>query len=170
MKRPSLYPSHVAARVSGRLITSARQGFALVEIAISVALLGLVSASALVTLISLNKNAVSTRLMTTVREVVQRNIETAVGVPWTSSSTPSILAITSATGSSWDEGISGNNPIPIYISRDGTSKITGTLVRIVTSEPNTPSADIRRVTFRLNYALYGRNLSYEMTTIRAMDK
>ena len=44
------------------------------------------------------------------------------------------------------------------------------LLRIVTAEPNTLSADIRRVTFRLSYMIYGRNLSYELTTIRAKDQ
>lgn len=142
----------------------------LVEVAVSIALLGLVFATVLGTLIILNRNAISTRLMTNVREIVQRNIETAMGVPFTSTSVPAILAITSSSGVAWDEGISGNNPVSIYTSRDSTQKMTGTLFRIVTAEPNLPSANIRRVTFRLNYTLYGRNLAYELTTIRASDQ
>jgi hypothetical protein len=145
-------------------------GLTFVEVAVSVALLGLVFATVLGTLIVLNRNASGTRLMTNVREIVQRNIETAVGVPFTTTSVPSILALTSASGQTWDEGIAGNNPVSIYTSRDGTMKITGALLRIVTAEPNTLSADIRRVTFRLSYTLYGRNLSYELTTIRAKDQ
>jgi hypothetical protein len=108
--------------------------------------------------------------MTNAREIVQRNIETAVGVPFSTANVPSILAITSASGSTWDEGVAGNNPVTLYASRDGTMKVTGTLLRIVTAEPNTLSADIRRVTFRLSYVIYGRNLSYELTTIRAKDQ
>ena len=145
-------------------------GLTLVEIAVSVALLGLVFATVLGTLIILNRNAASTRLMTNVREIVQRNIEAAVGVPFTASNVPSILAITASNGEAWDEGISGNNPVSIYTSRDATTKITGTLLRIVTAEPNSLTADIRRVTFRLNYTFYGRNLSYELATIRAKDQ
>jgi hypothetical protein len=145
-------------------------GLTLVEIAISVALLGLVFATVLGTLIILNRNAASTRLMTNVREIVQRNIEAAVGVPFTASNIPSILAITASNGAAWDEGISGNNPVSIYTSRDSTTKITGTLLRTVTAEPNSLNADIRRVTFRLDYAFYGRNLSYELATIRAKDQ
>lgn len=170
MRRNPHGSNHVEARSFCPRPACAAAGFALIEIAVSVALLGLVSAGGLAALITLNKNAVSTRLMTNVREVVQRNIETAIGVPFTSTSVPSILVLTPSSGSAWDEGVAGNNPVPIYISRDGTSNITGTLLRIVTDEANTPGADIRRVTFRLNYTLYGRNLSYEMTTIRAMDK
>ncbi len=142
----------------------------LVEVTVSVALLGLVCATALGTLTILNKNAVSTRLMTNAREVVQRNIETAIAVPFTSANVPAILAITPSSGVAWDEGIAGNNPVTIYTSRDGTMKMTGTLLRIVTAEPNAVSGDIRRVTFRLNYTLYGRNLSYQLTTIRANDQ
>ena len=145
-------------------------GLTFVEIAISVALLGLVFATTLGTLIILNRNAASTRLMTNAREIVQRNIETAVGVPFTAASIPSILALTSSNGQAWDEGVAGNDPVSIYSSRDGTMKITGALLRIVTAEPNSLSADIRRVTFRLTYTLYGRNLSYELTTIRAKDQ
>lgn len=148
------------------------QGMTLVEIAIGVALLGLIAAAAIATLMILNKNAVSTRLMTNVREIVQRNIETAVGVPFTSASVPTILATTPVGGTAWDDGT--GDPVPIYTSRDypsaGAMKMTGTLLRIVTAEPNALSADIRRVTFRLNYTLYGRNLSYQLTTIRAKDQ
>ena len=146
------------------------RALALVEVAVSVALLGLVFATALGTLTILNKNAVSTRLMTNVREIVQRNIETAVAVPFTSANVPAILALTSSSGVAWDEGISGNDPVTIYTSRDGTMKMTGTLLRIVAAEPNAVSGDIRRVTIRLNYTLYGRNLSYQLTTIRANDQ
>jgi prepilin-type N-terminal cleavage/methylation domain-containing protein len=55
------------------------RGMTLVEIAIGVAVLGLVAAAAIATLMVLNKNAVSTRIMTNAREIVQRNIEGAVG-------------------------------------------------------------------------------------------
>lgn len=150
-------------------------GLTLVEIAVSIALLGLVFVTAAGSLIGLNKHAVGTRLMTNVREIVQRNIETAVAVPFTSASVPPILVLTSTSGVNWDDG--AGNPVPIYKSRDwndntdtGSTKITGTLLRIVTAEPNSLSADIRRVTFRLNYTLYGRNLSYELTTVRANDQ
>jgi type II secretory pathway pseudopilin PulG len=153
-----------------RLRLHSSRALTLVEVTVSVAVLGLVFATALGTLTVLNKNAVSTRLMTNVREIVQRNIETAVAVPFTSANVPAILALTSSSGVAWDEGIAGNDPVTIYTSRDGTMTMTGTLLRIVAAEPNAVSGDIRRVTFRLNYTLYGRNLSYQLTTIRANDQ
>lgn len=142
----------------------------LVEVAIGGALLALVAATAMGTLTVLNKNAVSTRIMTNGREVVQRNIEAAIATPFSTTNVPSILATTSASGSTWDDDGGGDNKVAIYTDRSGTASVLGVLTRIVTKEPNSLGADIRRVTFRLNYTLYGRNLSYEMTTIRAMDK
>ena len=144
------------------------QGMTLVEIAIGLAVLGLVAAAAIATLMVLNKNAVSTRIMTNAREIVQRNIEGAVGAPFTSTSIPTILG--TATGTVWDDDGGGDNLETIYTSRDGTTKITGTLLRTVQTEANAVGADIRRVTFHLDYSLFGRPMSYEMTTIRAMDK
>ncbi len=145
-------------------------GMSLVEIAIAVALLGLVVTAAIATLITLNKNAVGARVMTSAREVVQRNIETAIGVPFNSSTEPNILKVTTTTGGElWDDA-GGTSPVNIYASRDGTTSITGTLKRLVVAEPNPVSADLRRVTFNLDYTMYGRKLSYQMSTIRAMDR
>ena len=146
----------------------------LVEIAIGAAVLGLVAATAIACLTILNKNALSSRIVSSAREIVQRNIEAAVGSPFTTTSPPSngILNLTTASGAVWDES-GGSNPVTIYTSRDGTATITGTLTRTVVAEPNAvpaPTPDIRRVTFRLDYTLLKRPLSYEMTTIRAVDK
>jgi type II secretory pathway pseudopilin PulG len=142
----------------------------IVEIAMGVAILGIVAASALASFITLNKNAVRTRIMTNAKEVVQRNIETATGLPFTTTSAPTILAMTTTSGAIWDDDGGGDNVITIYTSRDGTQKVTGTLKRIVTAEPNTANADLRRVTFHLDYSIFGIPASYEMTTIRALDK
>jgi hypothetical protein len=142
----------------------------IVEIAIGITLLGLIAAAAIAALSILNKNAASTRVMSNAREIVQRNIEAAMGSPFTSSNEPDILKTTGANGSPWDD-TGGSNPVTVYSSRDGTGPtVQGTLTRTVTAEANTPSADIRRVKFRLSYTLFSRPMSYEMTTIRAMDK
>ena len=142
----------------------------IVEIAMGMAILGIVAAGALASFITLNKNAVRTRIMTNAKEVVQRNIENAVGLPFTTSSTPAILATTASSGALWDDEGDGDNLITIYTSRDGTQKVTGTLLRIVRPEPNSASADVRRVTFHLDYSIFGIPASYEMTTLRAPDK
>lgn len=145
-------------------------GISLVEIAIAVALLGLVVTTAITTLMALNKNAFSTRVMSSAREVVQRNIEAAIGVPFNSSSEPNILKFTTAPGGDpWDD-TGGAQPVTIYGNREGSAPLTGTLKRSVTSETNSVGADLRRVTFNLTYNLYGHDISYQMSTIRAMDR
>ncbi len=141
----------------------------LVEIAIAVALLGLVAAGAIASLIALNKNAVSTRVMSSAREIVQRNIEAAMGAPFSSTVEPDILTKTSSQGVAWNDDGSGN-PVAVYTSRDGKTVITGSLKRAVVAQANSASADLRRITFHLDYILFGRNLSYEVTTVRAMDR
>lgn len=167
-KRIWLGPITADRRKLPRLKRPGEEGLTIVESAIAVAVLGIVAASAIATLLTLNRYAVSTRLMTNAREIVQRNIECAAGAPFTSTSVPAILA--TANNAVWDDDGGGDNLETIYTSRDGTSKITGTLLRTVTAESNSAGADIRRVKFHLNYLLSGRSLSYEMTTIRAMDK
>jgi hypothetical protein len=142
----------------------------IVEIAIGAGLLALVATGAFASLIVLNRNAVRTRIMTNAKEIVQRNIESAVGLPFTSASVPPILATTSMSGAIWDDDGGGDNLETIYISRDGSQKMTGTLLRTVRPEPNAANADVRRVTFHLDYSLFGKAASYEMTTIRAPDR
>ena len=172
------YTHHTKARhlVKGEFRRRCREsGVTLVEIAIAVALLGLVASAAIATLMVLNKNAVSTRLMTNANEIVQRNIERAVAVPFNSASIiPSILAFTGSGGVPWDDA-GGSGLVTIYTSRDGTgTPVQGTLTRTVTAEPNMPlaifPADIRRVKFRLSYTLFGRQMGYELTTLRAVDQ
>ena len=145
----------------------AQSGLTIVEIAIAVAVIGLLAASAFTTLATLNKSASSTRLMTNVVEIVQRNIETAQGASFTSTNIPPILGF--ATNAIWDDDGGGDDLVTIYSTRNGMAVVKGTLLRTVTAEPNAAGADIRRVTFRLNYTISGRNLSYEMTTLRAKD-
>jgi Tfp pilus assembly protein FimT len=149
-------------------------GTTLVETSIAIALLGLIAATALATLVILNKNAASARIMTGAREIVQRNIESAVGSAFTTNSLPpnGILNLTGTNGAVWDEN-GGTSPVTIFTNRDGTATVTGTLTRTVVAEPSAvpaPTPDIRRVTFHLDYSLFGRAMSYEMITLRAVDK
>jgi hypothetical protein len=51
----------------------------------------------------------------------------------------------------------------------GTQLVQGTLTRIVTAVANADSADIRRITFRLDYTLRGRPYTYQLSTMRAID-
>jgi hypothetical protein len=148
--------------------TRGEAGLTIVESAIAVAILAIVVTAATAMLLALNRNATAGRVMANAREVVQRNIEVAEASPFTADSVPPILSL--ATAQVWDDDGGGDNQETLYLNRDGTSKITGTLLRTVATETNSAGADIRRVTFHLDYSLFGRATSYEMTTIRALDK
>ncbi len=53
---------------------------------------------------------------------------------------------------------------------DGTTTtVPGTLWRIVTAVPNVDGAQIRNITFRLDYTYLSRPYSVQMVTERAID-
>jgi hypothetical protein len=110
------------------------------------------------------------RTLTCARAVVQRNIDTAMGVPFTSALQPTILAITSASGAVYDDDGGGDNLVNIALMRDGTTGwLKGTLTRTVVAEANAEGADIRRITFSVSYIYRGRPYSFAMTTLRTLD-
>jgi hypothetical protein len=117
----------------------------------------------------LNGKAAAMRILNNARAVVQRNLDTAMGVPYSTSSIPAILATTSASGSSWvDDGANGLENI-VYL-RDGvTPLVQGTLTRTVVSEPNTMNQALLRITFQLTYTYRKHSYSYSMTSLRAPD-
>jgi type II secretory pathway pseudopilin PulG len=144
----------------GALRPRGQSGMTIVEIAVGIAVLALVSATALTSVTSLNRNAVSTRVMENAREVVQGDIETAIGTPFSTTSIPSAWAI----------GTTTSTPL-IYSSRNDKTvgAITGTMTHVVTAEANTLGGNIRRLKTTLSYTLFKRNFTYDMTTLRASD-
>lgn len=146
-------------------------GVSLVEVVIAVVLLAIVSVGAIQAMVLMNRKAAATRVMTTAKEVVQRNVEVAMTAPFTATNVPAILGTTSSSGVIWDDDGGAANTVALLTSRDGANVlVSGTLRRIVVAEPNALSADIRRVTFRINYTLFNRAMSYEIATIRAQDR
>src|SRR5260221_12095038 len=73
-------------------------GLALVEVIVALSLLTLVIVSSTQAFIQANRESAIMRLMTAARGIVQRNIDTALTVAWTSSLEPGILALTPSTG------------------------------------------------------------------------
>jgi len=111
-------------------------------------------------LILTNNRAAAMRTVNNARAVVQRNIDTALGVPFAAGATPpTILAIGSDTSS-----------VPIVVSRSGTDTVvSGMLTRTVAAETNPAAADIRRVTFQVAYTYRSRPYGVTMTTFRSTD-
>ena len=145
-------------------------GFSLVQVMIATAIIVIVGLSSVQALVMMNRKASVMRTFSNARAVVQRNIDTAMGVPWTLTLEPPILALTSATGSVYDDDGGGDNQVNIALLRSGTTAlIKGTLTRIVVAEPNPDGAVLRRITFRLNYNYRGRPYNFAMSTLRTQD-
>lgn len=127
-------------------------------------------AAGMMALVQVNNKAVAMRTLNNARAIVQRNIDTALGVPFSTSQQPAILAITSTSGAVYDDDGGGDNLVTIAVPKSAAgTTVRGTLTRIVTAEANSDGADIRRVTFRLNYTIRGRAYAVEMTTLRGSD-
>ena len=117
----------------------------------------------------LNARASAMRIFNNARAVVQRNIDTAVGVPYTTAAVPAILATTTAGGSVWVDDGANNLENVVYLSNGTSTLVQGTLTRTVVAEPNSESQALLRVTFQLSYTYRKRNYSYSMKTLRAPD-
>lgn len=146
------------------------RGFTFVELMVATGVIVIAGIVGVQSLAALDNKAAAMRILNNARAVVQRNIDTAMGVPYTSASVPAILATTPATGTVYDDDGSGNNLVNVVFMRNGTSTlVTGTLLRTVVAEPNSQSQALLRVTFKLTYTYRKHTYSYSMTTLRAPD-
>ncbi len=160
-------PCPTATRMLRR---SGAAGIALVQVIIAMGMIALCGAAGLRALIEMNRKAAAMRTLAQARAIVQRNIDSAVGVSFDATNAPTVLTITGTTGSTYDDDGGGDNQVNVSVGRSGIGAVVkGTLTRIVTAVANPDNADIRRVTFRLNYNFGSKPYSYEMVTIRARD-
>ena len=145
-------------------------GFSLVQALIGMAVIVIAGMASVEALILTNQRAASMRTANNARAIVQRNIDVALGVPFTTTNVPAVLATTVSGGVQYDEDGDGDPTVKVVVTRNGTgSVVTGQLYRTVVAEGNPASADIRRVTFRLNYTYRSRPYSVSMTTLRTND-
>ena len=138
---------------------------------VAVSILALVIMSSITGLLMANREAAAYRALSAARLVVERNIETALAVTYDATTTPAILATTTATGSVYDDDGGGDNLVNLLVQDTAGTNIVlkGTLTRIVVAEPNAQNSPIKRITFRLNFTFRGRPYATEMTTLRAID-
>jgi type II secretory pathway pseudopilin PulG len=142
----------------------------LLEVMVAAAVLVMTAVGATHALLTANRLAAASRVLTGARAVVQRNIDTALTVTFSQASQPAILAITPAAGTVYDDDGGFDNTIQIAVQDNGGIVVaTGTLTRIVMAVANSDGADIRQVTFRLDYSYGGRNQSVSMSTMRSID-
>ncbi len=153
-----------------RRIRPGEGGFTLTEVVVAMAVSIILGVVVVLSLLSAQKFAASTRVATDARVILQRNIDTALGVKFTSVDTPGILAITGSDGEVYNgEGVGSPTSIPIITTSGSNTLVSGTLTRIVTAYSNSEFAVIRKVTFRLDYEFQGRSTSVSMSTLRSQD-
>src|ERR1700689_3947676 len=84
------------------------QGFTLVELMVATAVIVIVGIAGVQALSIMNSKAAAMRILNNARAAVQRNIDTAMGVPYTTAAVPAILATTPAPGSIYVDSGTGN--------------------------------------------------------------
>lgn len=145
-------------------------GVLLAEAMVAAGILTMVIVGATHAMLTANRIAAASRVRTGARAVIQRNIDTALTVTFSQNSLPTILAITPSSGQVYDDDGGFDNTIQIAVQDNGTMVVaTGVLTRTVTAVPNSDSADIRQITFRLDYTYKGRAQSISMSTMRSID-
>ena len=145
-------------------------GVLLAEAMVAAGVLALVIVGGGQALLTANRLAAASRVLTGARAVIQRNIDTALTATFTQATVPAILAITPAAGQVWDDDGGFDNTIQIAVQDNGTLIVaTGVLTRTVTAVANTDNADIRLVTFNLTYTYKGRTDTVFMSTMRSID-
>ena len=149
-------------------------GIALIELLVALVLLTVIIVSSTQALVQTNRQSAGQRTLTAARGVVQRNIDTALTVGWNFASEPAIIALTSASGTPYDDDAAPasntDGVVQIAVMEDGTTAtVPGILTRTVTAVVNPDGAQVRRVTFRLNYNYLSRPYAVQMSTLRAID-
>lgn len=153
-----------------RLSRRKKAAFSIVQAVVAMGVISVAGAAGIMALVQLNNKAAAMRTLNNARAIVQRNIDTALAVSFSATLQPAILAITSGSGSVYDDDGGGDNLVTIVTPKNvGGQTLKGTLTRIVTAQANSDGADIRRVTFRIDYNIRGRAYSYAMSTLRGSD-
>jgi type II secretory pathway pseudopilin PulG len=162
-------PSPASCKLKSRQVL-ANSGFTLVEVIIACGIIVISFGALMQVLLQLNRQALLSRVQTNARMVVQRNIDQALAEKFTLTVTPPILAITSASGVTWDDDGGGDNRVSITVENGTTTATTlGTLTRTVTAVANANGADIRLVRFSIAYNYRGRPYTFSATTMRSRD-
>ncbi len=163
----------------GQFKCDRNQGIALTEVLIAAILVSLIAMGSIQSMTLLNRDAAATRMLTNARAIVQRNIDTALSVTYTSDLStpiPAILALTPSQGSVWDDDSGAPNMVDVALQgSSGAQLVQGALTRIVTEVDPVDAVDkidqakIRKITFQLNYTYRGKPFTYSLSTMRAID-
>ena len=99
--------------------SGSQRAFTLAEVVIAMAVAVLMGSGIIACLLTGEKFASRARLLTNGRAIVQRSVDTALGVSFTSGSTPPILAITPAAGVVYNDN--GAAQQIVFVTRSGST-------------------------------------------------
>ena len=141
------------------------RGITLVEIVVSMALIGTISVGVMMSFSSANRIGSVDRSLTYARALCQDRIEQMLSQPYSPSTT--VPALFGAWPIPATNTTTATETVPIYSDISGTTIVNGTRTTIV-SRPNT-TLNYVLVTVRVNYAFRGANYQQEINTVRAPD-
>lgn len=155
-------------------------GFSLMELIVATLLITLAAISSTRAMLSATRIAARNRVLTAARTIVQRNLDNALSLRWDRTTVPGVLAVTAAGGEAWDDDTEGGTgQVAVVIEDEGpgmtqTVPVPGVLTRIVEdlktqTTINPENAEIRRITFRLNFTYRNQPFVVQMSAMRAMD-
>lgn len=164
-------------------ILTAPSGFTVAEVVIAMGAAVLIGTGVIFGLEMCERFAADARLLTNARSIVERNIDQALKVSFTSANTPALLATTGTAGVLYNDGYPSATPYPspytnlplepIAFARSNNNSVTmvsGSLTRMVVPYPN-PSGpnNVLQVSFRVDYVYRSRPYSFSLVTLRARD-
>lgn len=160
---PSAFQFHLLRRGTG--------GFTVLQAVIAMGVIAVAGAAGMMALVQLNKKADAMRTLNNARAIVQRSIDLAMNITFNSTAPePTLLTVTTTDGQVVDDDGGGDGLVNIVSPKTaGGQTLKGTLRRIVATQVNPDGVKVRRVTFKIDYKIRGRDYSYSMTTLRGTD-
>jgi len=142
------------------------------EVIVAMLMLLLVGVAATRSMAVINQQASTNRLRLNARAIVDRCITRALNSPFSATTEPNILGLTTETryNDTTNQDVSSTaNPDIDMVVQDagGSAAVSAKLFRTVTAVANDENVDIRRITLRIEYVSRGKTYNYSSTTVRA---
>lgn len=144
----------------------AMAGFALVDILVSVLIVGITVGTAISSLVSTNRLGTVNRNQNGAVALCQERVAQVVASSFSPPNT-----VPSYFGTTWPvpatDTVTSTETVQLYTDVNGGSKVTGTRTTLVSLANAT--LNLVRVTARVNYTYRGKNYVYETYTLRSPD-
>src|SRR5258706_15514711 len=115
-------PTPVGASTASGMASQRRRseaGIALIQVIMAMGMIALCGAAGLRALVEINRKAAAMRTLNQARAIVQRSVDSPLGVPFRKNLCPPILAFTSSSGVVYEDDSNGDNLGNIVVGRSG---------------------------------------------------